>query len=52
MKTGLKQTSIWLHEDHMRQMAVVARQRGLKTAQLVRLVIVDFLRRSAKEDSK
>ena len=41
----LKQTTIWLHEGHMKKMFALAQSRGLRRAHLVRIAIAEFLRR-------
>jgi predicted transcriptional regulator len=49
----LKQTTIWLHDGHMKKLGALAQSRGLKRAQLVRIAILDYLRREiAKEAAK
>ena len=47
----LKQTTIFLHSDHMKRLGVLAKARGLKNAQMVRLAIVEFLDREAAKQA-
>ncbi|MGB8801398.1 MAG: hypothetical protein WCC97_11970 [Candidatus Acidiferrales bacterium] len=47
----LKQTTIFLHTGHMNRMAELAEGQGLKMAQLVRLVIADYLRRASRQQA-
>jgi 16S rRNA U516 pseudouridylate synthase RsuA-like enzyme len=47
----LKMTSIFLHTGHMKQLKTLAESQGLKTAQLVRISIADYLRRATKRVS-
>jgi hypothetical protein len=42
----LKQTTIFLHSKHMKELAVLARSQGIKTAQLVRVILAEHLRRA------
>ena len=44
----LKQTTIFLHSGHMTQLKVLAEGQGLKTAQLLRIAVADYLRRAAR----
>ena len=45
----LKQTTIWLHDGHMKKMGAIAQSRGLKTAQLIRIAIGEYLRRETRK---
>ena len=45
----LKQTTIWLHSEHMKAMGTLAKSQGLKSAQLVRIAIGEYLRRAARQ---
>jgi len=42
-------TSVFLHHDHVKQLGTLAEVRGLKTAQLIRIAIVEFLRRESRK---
>jgi hypothetical protein len=44
----LYRATIFLNRDHMRRMDAIARARGLKAAQLVRLLIAGCVRGAAK----
>ena len=45
----MKRTNIFLHSEHMKSMNRLAQAMGLKTAQLVRVAIAEFLRREARK---
>ena len=45
----LRQTTIFLHDGHMKKLKVLAESRGIKTAQLLRLAIADYLGREARK---
>jgi hypothetical protein len=45
----LKATTIFLHVDHMKQMKALAESQGIATAPLIRIAIVEYLRRAAKQ---
>jgi hypothetical protein len=45
----LRQTTIFLHDGHMKTLKVLAESRGIKTAQLLRLAVADYLRRETRK---
>jgi predicted DNA-binding protein len=45
----LRQTTIFLHIEHMKKLKVLAESQGLQSAQLVRVAIADYLSRSARK---
>jgi hypothetical protein len=45
----LRQTSIFLHVGHMKQLKMLAESRGIKTAQILRLAVSDYLRRETRK---
>jgi hypothetical protein len=46
----LKQTTIWLHDGHMKLLTKLAKIKGLKTAQLVRLAVAEYLKRHGHDE--
>jgi hypothetical protein len=44
-----KQTTVFLHTGHMKQLTALAESQGIKTAQLLRIAIADYLRRAARQ---
>jgi len=46
----LRQTTVWLHTEHMRRLDVLAKNRGLKASQLVRLAIREYLERETRRE--
>jgi 16S rRNA U516 pseudouridylate synthase RsuA-like enzyme len=44
----LHQTTLFVHTGHMKQLKAIAESRGLRTAQLVRVAIAEYLRRNRK----
>jgi hypothetical protein len=45
----LRPTCILVNDGHMEKLTALAESRGLKCAQLVRLAIVEFLRRETRK---
>jgi hypothetical protein len=45
----MKRLCLYVHEPHMKQIERIAKSKGLKSAQLVRLAIAEYLERNAKE---
>jgi predicted transcriptional regulator len=45
----LKQTTVFLHNEHMKKLKALAESRGIKTAQLLRVAIADYLRRETRK---
>lgn len=45
----LRITSIWLQSQHMQQLDALAKSRGLKAAQLVRLAVAEYLQRERRK---
>lgn len=45
----LKQHTVFLHVGHMKKMTALAESQGLKTAQLLRIAVADYLRRAARQ---
>lgn len=45
----LRQTTVFLHTGHMKKLTALAEAQGLKTAQLLRIAVADYLRRSARQ---
>jgi hypothetical protein len=49
----MKRTTIFLNPDHMRRLAVIGKATGLKPAHLVRVAILQYIRReSGKQASQ
>jgi predicted DNA-binding protein len=44
----LRRTTIFLHDEEMKQLDALGKRQGLKSAQMVRLAIHEYLRRAAK----
>jgi 16S rRNA U516 pseudouridylate synthase RsuA-like enzyme len=44
-----KQTTVFLHTGHMRQLKALAESQGIKTAQLLRIAVADYLRRNKQQ---
>lgn len=44
----LKKLNIWVDVAHMRKLTALARIKGLKAAQLVRLAIAEYLERNGQ----
>jgi hypothetical protein len=44
----LRKLNIWVNAAHMKTLAALAQKRGLKTAQLVRFAIAEYLERNSK----
>jgi 16S rRNA U516 pseudouridylate synthase RsuA-like enzyme len=44
-----KQTTVFLHAGHMKQLKTLAESRGIKTAQLLRIAIAEYLRREIRK---
>ena len=47
----LKQTTIWPHDGQMRKLAEVGKSQGLTTASLVRIAILEYLRRESQKQA-
>jgi hypothetical protein len=45
----LKPTTLFMNTEHMKNLGGLAESRGLKTAQLVRVAIAEFLRRETRK---
>jgi len=43
----LKRVSIFLDTDHSKKLATIAKRKGLKVSQLIRLAISEFIAREA-----
>jgi hypothetical protein len=43
----LKQTTVFLHSGHMAKLKALAESQGIKSAQLLRIIIADYLRQEA-----
>ena len=44
----LRKLNIWVDATHMKKLTMLAKSKGLKTAQLVRLAIAEYLERAQK----
>lgn len=44
----MRRTNIFLHAGHMKKIDALAKSRGLKAAQLVRIAIAEFLQEARK----
>ncbi len=40
-----RQTTVFLHAGHMKRLKTLAESQGIKTAQLLRIAVADYLRR-------
>ena len=47
----MQRHTVFMHNGHLKQLRVLADDRGLKTAQLIRIAIVEFLRREARKQA-
>lgn len=45
----MQRHTVFMHNGHLKQLRVLADDRGLKTAQLIRIAIVEFLRRESRK---
>ena len=45
----LRQTTVLLHVAHMKQLTALAESQGIKTAQLLRIAIAEYIRREARK---
>jgi hypothetical protein len=45
----LKQRTIFMHVGHYKQVGALAEAQGIKTAQLLRIIIAEYLRRNARK---
>jgi len=45
----LRRTNVFLQRDHLEKLGALGKSRGLKTAQLIRIAIADYLRRAARQ---
>jgi hypothetical protein len=45
----LRRTNVFLQSDHIERLAVIGKSRGLKTAQLIRIAIAEYLRRETRK---
>jgi hypothetical protein len=45
----MRRHTIFLHSGHLKQLGALAQSRGLKASQLVRLSIVEYLRREKRK---
>jgi hypothetical protein len=45
----MQRTTIWLTKDQLRQLQAIAKRKGLKAAQLIRVYIDEGLRKEAKQ---
>jgi hypothetical protein len=45
----MRRTNIWMHTGHLAEMEALAKARGLKVAQLVRIAVQEYIRREARK---
>jgi hypothetical protein len=45
----MRRTNIFMNDSHLKQLGVIGKAQGLKKAQLVRIAVVEYLRRSARQ---
>lgn len=41
--------TFFMHDGHLKRLRAIADERGLKTAQLIRIAVVEFLHREARK---
>lgn len=46
-----RQTTVFLHKGHMKQLTALAESQGIKTAQLLRIAIAEYLRRAKRQSA-
>ena len=47
----MQRHTVFMHNGHLKQLRAIAEDRGLKTAQLIRIAIVEFLRRETRKQA-
>jgi hypothetical protein len=47
----MQRHTVFMHNGHLKQLRAIADDRGLKTAQLIRIAIVEFLRRETRKQA-
>jgi hypothetical protein len=45
----MRRTNVFLHSGHLQQLGALGKSRGLKTAQLIRIAIAEYLRRENRK---
>ena len=45
----IRRTNIFLHSGHMKELDALAKSRGLRAAQLVRVAILEYLQRERRK---